>query len=44
MFRWHPEDLTKRARSRSDSESVSQRYGPTDPDPYQNVTDPEHCP
>jgi hypothetical protein len=23
--------------------SVSQRYGSEDPDPYQNVTDPEHC-
>ncbi len=22
--------------------SVSQRYGSEDPDPYQNVTDPEH--
>jgi hypothetical protein len=24
------------------SGSVSQRYGSADPDPYQNVTDPEH--
>jgi hypothetical protein len=24
------------------SESVSQRYGSADPDPYQNVTDPQH--
>jgi hypothetical protein len=23
--------------------SVSQRYGSADPDPYQNVTDPQHC-
>jgi hypothetical protein len=22
--------------------SVSQRYGSADPDPYQNVTDPQH--
>ncbi len=30
--------LTKRAGSGS----VSQRYGSPDPDPYQNITDPEH--
>jgi hypothetical protein len=24
------------------SGSVSQRYGSADPDPYQNVTDPQH--
>jgi hypothetical protein len=24
------------------SESISQRHGSSDPDPYQNVTDPEH--
>jgi hypothetical protein len=30
--------LTKRAGSKS----VSQRYGSSDPDQYQNVTDPEH--
>jgi hypothetical protein len=23
--------------------SVSQRYGSADPDPRQNVTDPQHC-
>jgi hypothetical protein len=23
--------------------SVSQKYGSADPDPYQNVTDPQHC-
>ncbi len=23
--------------------SVSPRYGSADPDPYQNVTDPQHC-
>ncbi len=22
---------------------LSQRYGSADPDPYQNVTDPQHC-
>jgi hypothetical protein len=27
----------------SGSGSVSQRYGAADPDPYQNVTDPQHC-
>jgi hypothetical protein len=34
----------KRAGSRagSASGSVSQRYGSEDPDPNQNVTDPEH--
>jgi hypothetical protein len=25
------------------SRIVSQRYGSVDPDPYQNVMDPEHC-
>jgi hypothetical protein len=28
----------------SESGSVSQRYRSPDPDPYQNVTDPQHCP
>jgi hypothetical protein len=27
----------------SDSGSVSQKYGSVVPDPYQNVTDPQHC-
>jgi len=27
----------------SGSESISQRYGSGDPDPHQNVTDPQHC-
>jgi hypothetical protein len=31
--------MTKIAGSRS----VSQRYGSANPDPYQNVTDPQHC-
>jgi hypothetical protein len=34
--------LTKIAGSRG-SESVGQRYGSADPDPYQNVSDPQHC-
>jgi hypothetical protein len=25
------------------SASLSQWYGSTDPDPYENVTDPQHC-
>jgi hypothetical protein len=25
------------------SGSTSQRHGSTDPDPYQNVMDPQHC-
>jgi hypothetical protein len=25
------------------SRSISQRYGSGDPDPHQNVTDPQHC-
>ncbi len=38
--------LTQRAWSGSGAVSVSQRYGTEDQDPdsYQNVTDPEHCP
>ncbi len=35
--------LTKRAGSGAGSESISQRYGPRDPELYQNVTGPEHC-
>jgi hypothetical protein len=27
----------------SASGTVRQRYGSEDPDPYQNVTDPQHC-
>jgi hypothetical protein len=27
----------------SRSGSISQRHGSTDPDPYQNVMDPQHC-
>jgi hypothetical protein len=26
----------------AESGSVSQRYGYADPDPYQNITDPQH--
>ncbi len=25
------------------SGSISQRYGSRDPDPHQNITDPQHC-
>jgi hypothetical protein len=28
---------------RSGSGSISHRYGSADPDPHQNVTDPQHC-
>jgi hypothetical protein len=31
-------------RSGSESGSISQRLGSADPDPHQNVMDPEHCP
>jgi hypothetical protein len=30
-------------RAGSGAGSDSKRYGSADPDPYQNVTDPEHC-
>ncbi len=30
--------------SASGSGSISQRHGSADPDPHQNVMDPEHCP
>jgi hypothetical protein len=33
----------KRTGSGAVSGSVSQRYGSADPDPYQKVTDLEHC-
>jgi hypothetical protein len=26
-----------------ESGSISERYGSGDPDPHQNVTDPQHC-
>ncbi len=32
----------KKAGAGSRSVPVSQWYGSTDPDPYQNVTDPQH--
>jgi hypothetical protein len=39
--------IKKNYRSASSSGSVSQRYGSVDPhphpDPFQNVTNPEHC-
>jgi hypothetical protein len=37
--------LKKGVRSRVGSRyrSISQRYGSVDPDPHQNVTDPQHC-
>jgi hypothetical protein len=27
----------------SGSGTISQRYGPGDPDPHRNITDPQHC-
>jgi hypothetical protein len=33
----------KIAGSRSESGFISQRRGSTDPDPHQNVMDPQHC-
>ncbi len=33
-----------RSGSESGSGSISQRLGSADPDPHQNVMDPEHCP
>jgi hypothetical protein len=35
--------LTKIAGSGAGVGSVSPRYGSADPDPQQNVTDPQHC-
>jgi hypothetical protein len=39
--------MMKIARSRSafgsESGSISQRHGSADPDPHQNVMDPQHC-
>jgi hypothetical protein len=34
--------MTKIAGSGSESGSISQRHGSADPDPHQNVTDPQH--
>ncbi len=31
------------AGSEAGSGSICQRYGSGDPDPHQNVTDPQHC-
>jgi hypothetical protein len=36
--------MTKIAGSESESGSISQRHGSADPDPHQNVMDPQHCP
>jgi hypothetical protein len=36
--------MTKIAGSGSGSGSISHRHGSADPDPYQNVTDPQHWP
>jgi hypothetical protein len=35
--------MTKIAESGSESGFISQRHGCADPDPYQNVMDPQHC-
>jgi hypothetical protein len=35
--------MTKIAGSGSGSEYINQRNGYPDPDPHQNVMDPEHC-
>ena len=35
--------MTKIAGSGNESGSISQRHGSADPDPYQNVMDPQHC-
>jgi hypothetical protein len=35
--------LLKRSGSGAGSGSVSQRFRSEDPDPFQTVTDPEHC-
>jgi hypothetical protein len=35
--------MTKIAGSGSESGSISQRHGSADPDPHQNVMDPEQC-
>jgi hypothetical protein len=34
--------MTKIAGSGSESGSISQRHGSADPDPHQNVMDPQH--
>jgi hypothetical protein len=31
------------SESASESGSISQRHGSADPDPHQNVMDPQHC-
>jgi|LakMenE01Jun11ns_1017448.scaffolds.fasta_scaffold8876058_1 hypothetical protein len=35
--------MKKEVGSGVGSGSISQRYGSGDPDPHQNVTDPQHC-
>jgi hypothetical protein len=35
--------MTKIAGAGAGSGSVCQRHGSADQDPYQNVTDPQHC-
>jgi hypothetical protein len=46
VFCWHLEgQCTKIAVSGSASGSISQRHGSADPDPdpHQNIMDPQHC-
>jgi hypothetical protein len=35
--------MTKKSGSGSEFGFISQRHGCADPDPYQNVMDPQHC-
>jgi hypothetical protein len=38
-FCWHLESLLKKEQ---DTGSVNQQYGSADPDPYRNLTEPQH--
>jgi hypothetical protein len=35
--------IEERSRIRGWIRIIGQSYGPADPDPHQNVTDPQHC-
>jgi hypothetical protein len=49
IFRQHFRNLSRKTvplkslKKGVGSGSISQRYGPGDPDPHQNVTDSQHC-
>jgi hypothetical protein len=44
LKKWVGSGVGSGSEVRSGAGSISQRYGSENPDPHQNVTDPQHCP